>query len=498
LHLPAIVDASESSPTAAKEAAATIRRYLSKEYYQKGYSQYNAIMLARILTDNPGQPFTQNFDDKFVATVKKLLREGKDNSVQQILRETLDYFEVEKAPSNDSLGPLIQMWRKEKGATARLPTGPVVGTSDVFVPGPSYTHTSQYSRHPPRPPHQSRPPPGLPPPDELAARIEEAKTTARLLVQTVQSTPQSELPANELVKEFAERARAAHKSIQKYMNCENPSPDEDTMLTLIETNDQLNVAMSKHQRSLLQARKAAGMGTPSPQLTSGGELNSYMGTHRPGQNVYAGINAPQPNLGPYSSSPPKNNSLPAPLEPQRNEQFFPPPGPPPSQRQLPQTFNYEDGYSAPSGPPPVPIRNHPESQTITIPVSPVAPTSSAAYGVAENPFADDAYAADSQPPQQKYSLFDRAKHHISPSQTQPEPPSQTQTSRPSQFQPTPSYTHRQESSENNVTMHGGSHPPAPADRWDVQDEIPKWLIIAFAYPQWWDEPTLAMGLCFCT
>src|ERR1700742_482597 len=115
LHLPAIVDAAESSPAAAKEAAATIRRYLSKDHYQRGYAQYNAIMLTRILTDNPAQAFTQNFDAKFVATVKELLREGKDTSVQQILRETLDYFEFEKAPANDTLGPLMDMWKKEKG-----------------------------------------------------------------------------------------------------------------------------------------------------------------------------------------------------------------------------------------------------------------------------------------------------------------------------------------------------------------------------------------------
>lgn len=115
LHLPAIVDAAESSPTAAKQAAATIRRYLSKEHNQRGFAQRNAIMLTRILTDNPAHAFTQYFDAKFVSTVKELLREGKDTGVQQILRETLDYFEVEKLPGNDTLNPLIEMWRKEKG-----------------------------------------------------------------------------------------------------------------------------------------------------------------------------------------------------------------------------------------------------------------------------------------------------------------------------------------------------------------------------------------------
>ena len=70
-------------------------------------------MLVRILADNPGQTFTKNMDHKFVSTTKELLREGRDMSVQQILRETLDSFEVEKA-EDENLLPLRQMWSKEK------------------------------------------------------------------------------------------------------------------------------------------------------------------------------------------------------------------------------------------------------------------------------------------------------------------------------------------------------------------------------------------------
>jgi hypothetical protein len=427
-------------------------------------------MLSRILTDNPGAPFTQNFDDKFVSTTKALLREGRDQSVQQILRETLDYFEAEKATSNPTLNGLMAMWRKEKGKGARFPAqgGPVVSsnvlaTSDVFVPethsgegGTENGHrradlfpSSQYPQRPP-PQHrhqQSRAPRSLPPPVELAARIEEAKTTARLLIQTIQSTPQSELIGNELVKEFADRSKAAHKSIQQYMACENPAPDEDTMLTLIETNDQLNVAMSKHQRTLLQARKAMGVATPSPQPAPGQEANSYvMPQHTQGQNVYSNIGQPQqPAQNPYSSSPPqsprRNGNIQAPAFPPREEQsFMPPPGPPPSQRAPLQnnTYEYEDAYSSGGRAPSVPARadqaEHPQQyQQQQQPFSPVSPveapprgppptsTATAAYGVNENPFADDAYAApaasggvaeNEPPPPKQYSLFDRAKHHI--------------------------------------------------------------------------------------
>jgi hypothetical protein len=116
LHLPAIVDAAESTPAAAREGANCIRKFLTKDYTSRAYAQYNAVMLMRILTDNPGRSFTRNFDATFVKTVKELLREGQDLSVQQILRETLDSFATGKT-DNDTLGPLMEMWKREKAKT---------------------------------------------------------------------------------------------------------------------------------------------------------------------------------------------------------------------------------------------------------------------------------------------------------------------------------------------------------------------------------------------
>jgi hypothetical protein len=419
-------------------------------------------MITRILVDNPGRPFTQNFDSNFISTVKHLLRDCREANVQQIMRETLDYFEVEKARDNDSLKPLLDMWRKEKSKSARFPSTPVVRTSDVFVPvdadEPQYPNGMAmgmgHGGH-----RSARNPRQLPPPEELVARIEEAKTTARLLIQTVQSTPQSELLANELVKEFGDRARSAHKSIQTYMNCENPPPDEDTMLTLIETNDQLNVAMSKHQRAILQARKAAGLASPTPPGGQGQEANSYMQAHQPGQNVYQNVYGPNqpsqrhntngsvppvnPNEGfTAPSGPPPNRTNghsafvpppgPPPSQQTADSGFVPPPGPPPSHARGPQqgTYEYEDAYApAPHIPALQPIQNRPESR-------------SAEYGVGDNPFSDDNAADREQPQQKQYSsaLFGRAQ-----------PPAQPQS--------TPSYMQRQESSANHITMHGASPPP---------------------------------------
>ena len=118
LHLPVIVEAAESSPAAATEASVRIRKFLSKENYMRAYVQYNAIMLMRILADNPGKSFTRNIDSKFVSTVKELLRDGRDMSVQQILRETLDNFVTSKE-NDETLTALREMWKKERNKASK-------------------------------------------------------------------------------------------------------------------------------------------------------------------------------------------------------------------------------------------------------------------------------------------------------------------------------------------------------------------------------------------
>ena len=112
-YLPTIVDAAESSPAAAAECARLIRKYLNKDYWSRPSYQYNAIMVMRILADNPGMTFTRNADKKFVETCKELLRTGRDPSVRQMLMETLDSFEQTKE-YDEGLTPLVDMWKKEK------------------------------------------------------------------------------------------------------------------------------------------------------------------------------------------------------------------------------------------------------------------------------------------------------------------------------------------------------------------------------------------------
>ncbi|KAJ9487254.1 hypothetical protein VN97_g6070 [Penicillium thymicola] len=258
VHLPKIVEAAESSPNAAKEAALRIRKYLSDPAGSTNQTQYNAIMLMRILVDNPGHTFTRNFDAKFVTTVKELLRTGRDWHVQSSLRQYLDTLEQQRGWDED-LKLLLQMWAKEKTKASR-------GLIDRFpmnsiIPPQVPTRPQGHHQQPYRQPRASGN--TLPGPVELVARVEEARNSAKLLTQFVQSTPPVELEGNDLIKEFVDRCGTASRMIQGYIHTTNPAPDEDTLLTLIETNDEISVALSQQQRAMLKARKIRGSSSPT-------------------------------------------------------------------------------------------------------------------------------------------------------------------------------------------------------------------------------------------
>ncbi|KAF4991771.1 hypothetical protein FGRMN_7611 [Fusarium graminum] len=264
LFLPPIVDAAESSPAAAAECARLIRKYLSKEYFSKPSWQYNAIMLLRILTDNPGSTFTRNLDQKFVDTVRGLLKALRDRNVRQILMETLDDFQHTKS-YDENLTLLTSMWQREKEEATRNSGGPqqMMPPRGYNTP-PANPHSQNYfARH-----HTNG---RLPDPIELASRLEEARTSAKLLEQVVMNTPPSEILDNELIKEFADRCSSASRSIQGYMTSENPTPDNDTMENLIDTNEQLQTALNQHKRAVLSARKQLGLyertDSQSPSVT---------------------------------------------------------------------------------------------------------------------------------------------------------------------------------------------------------------------------------------
>ncbi|KAI1101441.1 hypothetical protein F4804DRAFT_11395 [Jackrogersella minutella] len=255
LYLPPIVDAAESSPAAAAECARLIRKYLKRDYWTKPSYQYNAIMLIRILADNPGQTFTRNLDQKFTDTTKELLRSVRDPSVRQMMMETLDSFENTKA-YDEGLTTLIEMWKKEKDRAQRQYGGRTQPPVPRTLNAPPFdSHSQNYFARS----HSNR---KLPTAVELAGRLEEARTSAKLLHQVVTNTPPVEVLSNDLIKEFADRCTSASRSIQMYMTAEDPAPDNDTMENLIDTNEQLQASLSLHQRAMLNARKLVAVMDP--------------------------------------------------------------------------------------------------------------------------------------------------------------------------------------------------------------------------------------------
>lgn len=294
----------------------------------------------------------------------------------------------------------------------------------------------------------------------------------------VQSTPQNELPANELVREFAERAREAHKSVQRYMACEDPAPDDATMMTLIETSEQLNIAMTKHQRALLQARKALGQVTPTmqQQMNPQDPFNTNGQQYPMAQNTGQSYVPPQPNTSMQAPliPTPRSSAMGA-----HEQSYTPPPGPPPSRRL--DNMNASGFIPAPVSPPrdsrafeAAPISPERFTQRATH-QQPVPTTAASEYGVSENPFADhNAYAVPApvaQPLSNSYSaidqtanqtrtprmpIYDRTTTAELDANPYPTPPvtSQARPGYVDGYGPTNSFMHRQESSADHLTMHG--------------------------------------------
>lgn len=178
----------------------------------------------------------------------------------------------------------------------------------------------------------------LPSPVELANRLEEARTSAKLLSQLVANTPSTEVLDNDLVKEFADRCLSASRSIQGYMTAENPGPDNETMESLIDVNEELQQALNNEKRARLSARKELGVDARSENVSPAPEVNgssrppmpeptasySAQGGAFPSGGAYAGESAPQLPRKPLNNGKGKGRQ-----EPDPADYVPPPPGPPP-------------------------------------------------------------------------------------------------------------------------------------------------------------------------
>ncbi|CAK7219168.1 hypothetical protein SCUCBS95973_003728 [Sporothrix curviconia] len=290
--LPSIVEAAESSPQAAAECARYIRKFMYRDYWSRPNFVYNAIMLMRILVENPGLTFTRNFDKKYVDTVRDLLRGCQHAHVVHFLIETLQDLES-KGAVDDGIGRLVEMWQKEKaksksaysvppqqqqhpggrGGLWQRPQPPMwSGQFPNNGPGPStYSNGQGYanpggfvgpgynmSRGPYERGHSSAA--TLPKPSELRRRLREAKTTASVLADVVNTTTPAALLKHDLADDLSARCRRATNQVLEYMNTRDPIPDNNEMAELLATHEALEQTLHHYHRAVLEARKSLGVG----------------------------------------------------------------------------------------------------------------------------------------------------------------------------------------------------------------------------------------------
>ncbi|KAK9319573.1 hypothetical protein V1517DRAFT_332110 [Lipomyces orientalis] len=221
-QLPVIVECAQATPLAAKEAVKAVRKRLDPKHASSAVSQYNAIMVLRILVDANSETILGQIgaDDKLATVVKDILKRSRDPSVRELLATTLEHFAFEK-PNVAELVELNKVYLK-------------------YVAGGSGNGSS--SRHEP----VSQ--------EKLEDVVEEAKTSASLLRQVVSSTPPVQISGSPLVMEFYERCVQLSSKIQSYLSRDSVPPlDESMILTLISANDTIGTALEAHTAALDRA-----------------------------------------------------------------------------------------------------------------------------------------------------------------------------------------------------------------------------------------------------
>ncbi|KAK9365273.1 hypothetical protein V1509DRAFT_633671 [Lipomyces kononenkoae] len=221
-QLPVIVELSEASPVAAKAGVRAIRKRLDPKHASSTVSQYNAIMVLRILVDANSPTILNQIgeDEKLAPVVQDVLKRSRDPSVRELLATTLEHFAFEK-PNAAELKDLNDVYAKY-----------VAKRSD----------RQSQSRH-----------------EELSQQdlqdlAEEAKSSASLLRQVVSTTAPVDISGSPLVMEFYERCVQLSGKIQSYLSRDSVPPlDESMIMALISANDTLGTALDAHKAALDRA-----------------------------------------------------------------------------------------------------------------------------------------------------------------------------------------------------------------------------------------------------
>ena len=272
--LPSIVEAAESSPQAATECARYIRKFMHRDYWARPNFVYNAIMLMRILVENPGMTFTRNMDKKFVDAVRDVLRGCEHAHVVHFLVEALQELEA-KSAADEGIGRMVEMWRKEKAksksAYGPAPSQQAQPARSGFWQRPQPAWHQQPQQMPVPMQQQSAPPTTrterrhgssatLPKPRELRKRLDEAKTTAGVLADIVNTTTSSGLLKHDLADDLVSRCRRAAGQVLEYLDTKDPFPDNQEMAALLSTHEVLQQTLRHYYGAVLEARKAVNVG----------------------------------------------------------------------------------------------------------------------------------------------------------------------------------------------------------------------------------------------
>ena len=241
------------------------------------------------------------------------------------------------------------------------------------------------------------------------------------------NTPSTEVLDNDLVKEFADRCLSASRSIQGYMTAENPGPDNETMESLIDVNEELQQALNNEKRARLSARKELGVGDRSENVSPAPEVN---GSSRPPIPESSGSYSAQGGAFPSGGAYAGDSAPPLPRKPLNN-----------GKGKGRQEFDPADYVAPPPGPPP----GHPSAGNY-LAAGPSRPATATPADEGQDPFRDpEAAGSRGKTPQlEELRLADEPFH-------------------PGFGEPTRSYIGRQDSAMNKVTMHGAGYGPSDQD-----------------------------------
>ncbi|KAK9456885.1 hypothetical protein V1511DRAFT_495568 [Dipodascopsis uninucleata] len=226
IYLPTIVDCAQATPAAAREAIRAVRKRIDPKHGSGSVTQYNAIMVLRILIDTDSIAVQEAIgsDDKLAPILKTVLKNSRDPSIVDFLRDTLVRCASTKGDV-EGFSALHSIYYKYL-AKGRSKNSRKQQLSEIKV------RSLQ---------------------ERIDDMVQECRESANLLEQIVSTTPPASIAGSTLVFEFYQRCDTLEKEVTRYLNDDSSHIDEQRMVKLIESNDALKAALNAHKLALDRA-----------------------------------------------------------------------------------------------------------------------------------------------------------------------------------------------------------------------------------------------------